>query len=80
MTARLWQIGTNRDLPLKDQNSPSGRSMGKSRIAVLIFLLFTVPVLAIPQTVREQKHEVEVRFIQSFYADFLFYLLYRSTG
>jgi hypothetical protein len=52
----------------------------RSQRAVVVFLLCAVPVLSLPQTTREQKHKVEVRFIQSSYADYLFYLLYRSTG
>ena len=54
--------------------------MHRSQRAVVVFLLCTVPVLSLPQTARAQKRTVEVRFVQSSYADFLFYLLYRSTG
>jgi hypothetical protein len=54
--------------------------MDRSRRVVLFILLFMMPVLSLPQTAREQKRTVDVRFIQSPYADYLFYLLYRSTG
>jgi hypothetical protein len=39
-----------------------------------------LPVLSSAQTGKEQEHAVEVRFLKSPYADYLYYLLYRSTG
>lgn len=52
----------------------------KLRNAIVLLSLSFVPILCLSQTQKQQKHVVEVRFIQSPYADYLFYLLYRSTG
>jgi hypothetical protein len=52
----------------------------KLRNAIVLLTLTVVPLVCLPQTQKQQKHVVEVRFIQSPYADYLFYLLYRSTG
>ena len=45
-----------------------------------VALLFATPVLCHAQKEKGQNHPVEVRFVKSPYADYLFYLLYRSTG
>jgi hypothetical protein len=52
----------------------------KFRNAIFVLSLFLVPFISRSEAVKEQKHAVEVRFIQSSYADYLFYLLYRSMG
>jgi hypothetical protein len=52
----------------------------KFRNATFVLSLFLVPLISRSEAVKEQKHAVEVRFIQSSYADYLFYLLYRSMG
>jgi len=52
----------------------------KFRNAIFVLSLLLVPFISRSETVKEQKHAVEVRFIQSPYADYLFYLLYRSPG
>lgn len=47
-----------------------------------MFLLFwlAAPVSPLAQAAKGEEHSVKVRFVQSAYADYLFYLLYRNTG
>jgi hypothetical protein len=54
--------------------------MNGYRKAFWVLLFVALPVMAQSQAGGEHKHAVEVRFVESPYADYLFYLLYRSTG
>jgi hypothetical protein len=43
-------------------------------------MLLAAPVPLLAQAAKEKAHPVEVRFVQSPYADYLFYLLYQNIG
>jgi hypothetical protein len=47
---------------------------------LVVGLSLAVPALVHAQIEKTQDHPVTVRFVESPYADYLFYLLYRSTG
>jgi hypothetical protein len=47
---------------------------------IFVILWLAAPVSSSAQAATGKEHPVKVRFVQSPYADYLFYLLYQNTG